>query len=273
MSYKRGSGNPSISSHSQCCKLSVSWNLKIHSPSKFASTSSSSHSLASLYSMFWTPVVGLESFWISSTFANCIPIIIDWICLSRVWLPRLWSFGASYTWLDIALLGNFALTNAYPFITSRNRTNGFSGNAFVPMSAHILEVSTNSVRTWWSSTLFLIERVFKSIARELLPRDPRLLAIWIALLLSWKMTVGYSWYMPNSAIRFRKPNISVEQSNWVTHSAQQVDGAVNVCFFETKEMAAPFIITIRHPCGLGIRRLASAKAYITLSPCGSNPFE
>ncbi len=49
----------------------------------------------------------------------------------------------------------------------------------------------------------------------------------------------------------------VEVSNAAFDSAQHVLGAVLVYFFETIDVAAPFIITMRQLCGLGILRLAS----------------
>jgi hypothetical protein len=87
------------------------------------------------------------------------------------------------------------------------------------------------------------------------------------------MVVGFTYKWPSSSSRFRIPSTSVEQSNKVTDSAHVDDGAVKVCIFETNEIAAPFIITIRQPWGLGSLKLASPKAYMILSPWGSRPFE
>ena len=143
-------------------------------------------------------------------------------------------------------------------MVSRNRGNLGNVKALVPISASMLSVSAYSVLTWWSSIRFLVVRTSRSIARDDFPSDPLLFAIWIVLLLSWYMTVGYSWCIPNSVIRFLTPRTSVVHWNRDVDSAAVVDGADLVCFFDTNDVAAPFIITVWLPWDLGTRWLASA---------------
>ena len=141
---------------------------------------------------------------------------------------------------------------------SRNRGNFGTVSALVPMSASILSVSAYSVLIWWSSIRFLVVRTSRSIARDDFPRDPLLLAIWIVALLSWYTTVGYSWCIPISVIKFLTPKTSVEHENSDVDSAAVVEGADFVCFFDTNDIAAPFIITVWQDWDLGSRWLASA---------------
>ena len=62
-------------------------------------------------------------------------------------------------------------------MVSLKRVNGFAGRALDPMSASISLVSNHFASTLWSSILFRIDKVFKSIALEFRPNDPRLFAI------------------------------------------------------------------------------------------------
>ena len=156
---------------------------------------------------------------------------------------------------------------------SRSFTNWASGSAFVPISAIMLSVEQYCVAIWWSSILLRIVRVSKSIALDAFPRDPRLLDIWIAAVLSWYRIVGLIWGFPSSDRRFLRPNISVEVSKAVFNSALDVAGDVRVCFLDVMDTAAEFIIPILQPCGLGSLRFASPYEYRIFLPCGSNPFE
>ena len=158
-------------------------------------------------------------------------------------------------------------------MVSRIRGNVGTDKALVPISDSWFTVLTYSVATSWSSTRLRIASTSKSIARDDFPSDPLLLAIWIVLLLSWYITVGYCWCIPSSVIKFRTPRTSVEHWNRAVVSADVVEGADLVCFFDTMDIAAPFIIRSWHDCDLGSRWFASAKAYSTLTPWGSNPFE
>jgi NAD/NADP transhydrogenase beta subunit len=47
-------------------------------------------------------------------------------------------------------------------------------------------------------------------------------------------------------------------ANDTVNSAAVVKSSVVVCFFDVNEIAAPFIITILHPCDLGVENDESA---------------